>query len=151
MPEARNSPTSSSVRPAGAGAVVVGVDGSDVNRVALRRAALEAAVHEAPLVIVHAWNFLDQPSQPFDPHYGELAATARIRRVVDETLGAGCGDGAELRLVNDHAAHALVDASVGALVLVVGARGLGGLTGILLGSVSQHVVHHASCPVLIVR
>lgn len=131
--------------------VVVGVDGSDVNRLALRRAALEATAHGARLEIVHAWSFLDQPGPHFDPHYGEPAARERIGRFVDETLGADPSVQTDLRMVNDRAASALLDASVGAWVLVVGARGLGGFKGVLLGSVSQHVVHHASCPVLVVR
>jgi nucleotide-binding universal stress UspA family protein len=130
---------------------VVGVDGSDGNRDALRRAALEATAHHARLEIVHAWNFLDQPGPDFDPHYGERAARTKIDRFVDETLGVDRPADTAVRTVNDHAASALVEASDGAFTLVVGARGLGGFKGILLGSVSQHVVHHASCPVLIVR
>ena len=131
--------------------MIVGVDGSASNRDALQRAALEAAAHGLPLEIVHAWNFLDQPGPRFDPHYGEDAARARIVRFVDDTLGADRTIETEVRMVNDHAASALVDASAGAFTLVVGARGLGGFKGVLLGSVSQHVVHHASCPVLVVR
>ena len=65
--------------------VVVGVDGSDDNRDALRRAALEATAHGARLEVLHAWNFLDQPGPKFDPHYGERAARMRIDRFVDET------------------------------------------------------------------
>jgi nucleotide-binding universal stress UspA family protein len=131
--------------------VVVGVDGSDGNRVALRRAELEAIAHRARLEIVHAWSFLDQPGPQFDPQYGEHAARERIDRFVVETLGADRNVETDMRIVNDHAASALVDASVGAFTLVVGARGLGGFKGVLLGSVSQHLVHHSACPVLVVR
>lgn len=131
--------------------VVVGVDGSDISRIALRRAALEAAAHGARLEVVHAWSFLDQPGPHFDPHYGEPVVRERIGRFVDETLGADRSVETDVRIINDHAASALVEASVGALVVVVGARGLRGFKGALLGSVSQHVVHHASCPVLVVR
>jgi nucleotide-binding universal stress UspA family protein len=139
------SPTSGDLR------VVVGVDGSEANRVALRRAALEATAHRARLEIVHAWSFLDQPGPEFDPHYGEQAARAGVERFVDETLGTERGYEMDVRMVNDHAAAALVAASAGALTVVVGARGLGGFKGLVLGSVSQHVVHHAACPVLVVR
>jgi nucleotide-binding universal stress UspA family protein len=138
-------PTSEALR------VVVGVDGSDANREALRRAALEATAHRARLEIVHAWSFLDQPGPEFDPHYGEQAARARVDRFVDETLGTERGFETDVRMINDHAAAALVAASAGAWTVVVGARGLGGFKGLVLGSVSQHVVHHASCPVLVVR
>ena len=55
-----------------------------------------------------------------------------------------------LRVVNDLPARALLEAGKGAWTLVLGSRGLGGFKGLLLGSVSQQVVHHASCPVLIV-
>jgi nucleotide-binding universal stress UspA family protein len=131
--------------------VVVGVDGSDASRGALRRAALEAAAHGARLEIVHAWDFLDQPGPQFDPHYGEQAARTRIVRFVEETLDPDQAASADIRLVNDHAARALVDASAGAWLTVVGARGLGGFKELVLGSVSQYVVHHAACPVLVVR
>jgi nucleotide-binding universal stress UspA family protein len=130
---------------------VVGVDGSDGNRIALQRAELEAIAHGARLEIVHAWNFLDQPGPRFDPHYGEHAARERIDQFIADTLGTDRTVETEVRMVNDHAASALVDASVGAFTLVVGARGLGGFKQVLLGSVSQHVVHHAACPVLVVR
>jgi nucleotide-binding universal stress UspA family protein len=53
--------------------------------------------------------------------------------------------------VNDLPARAVLEASEGAWMVVLGARGLGGFKGLLLGSVSQQVVHHAPCPVLIVR
>lgn len=131
--------------------VVVGVDGSEQSRKALRVAATEAVAHAATLEVVHAWNFLDQPPGAFDPEYGEDKARARAATIVDEVLGDDRPDDLVITLINDHPAPALVTASSGALVVVVGARGLGGFRGKLLGSVSQHVVHHASCPVLIVR
>ena len=134
-----------------AGSVVVGVDGSDVSRLALRRAALEAAVHGVPLEVVHAWNFLDQHGAQFDPHFGEHEARVKIEQFVDETLGTDRPADTVVRIVNDHAGPALLEASDGAFVLVVGDRGLSGLKSVLLGSVSHHVVHRASCPVLVVR
>ena len=83
---------------------------------------LEATAHGARLEVVHAWNFLDQPGPQFDPHYGEHAARERIDRFVADTLGADRNVETEVRMVNDHAASALVEASVGAFTLVVGAR-----------------------------
>ena len=67
--------------------VVVGVDGSDLSRAALHRAALEAVAHDARLDVVHAWNFLDQEGPKFDPHYGETEARERIDAFVTEVLG----------------------------------------------------------------
>jgi len=54
-------------------------------------------------------------------------------------------------VVRAHPAQALLDAAAGADLLVVGCRGHGGFTGMLLGSTSQHVVAHAPCPVLVVH
>jgi nucleotide-binding universal stress UspA family protein len=131
--------------------VVVGVDGSDLSRAALQRAALEAVAHDARLDVVHAWNFLDQEGPKFDPHYGETEARERIDAFVTEVLGEDRPEHTTLVMINDHPAPAMVDAAKGAFMVVVGARGLGGFRGLMLGSVSRHVVQEAPCPVLVVR
>lgn len=131
--------------------IVVGVDGSDRGRSALERAAIEAAAHGATLEVVHAWNFLDQPGPEFDPHYGEDRARERIAGYVKDVLGDPAPVPVSLRLVNDHPAPALLGVAAGAFTLVVGARGRGGFKGLILGSVSRHIIAHAPCPALIVH
>jgi nucleotide-binding universal stress UspA family protein len=131
--------------------IVVAVDGSEPSRRALERAAIEAAAHGARLDVVHAWNYLDQPGPDFDPQYGEEAVRAELEQIVQQVLGSERPDSTELLPVNDLPAHAVLEASDGAWMVVLGARGLGGFKGLLLGSVSQQVVHHSPCPVLIVR
>jgi len=131
--------------------VVVGVDGSDGSRRALCRAALEAAAHGATLEIVTAWGLLDQPGGgSFDPQYDADTALGVVQRIVDDELELPRPP-LVLRPVNDLPSRALMTAAEGAWTLVVGSRGLGGFKGLLLGSVSQQVVHHAPCPVLVVR
>jgi len=128
--------------------IVVGIDGSDGARAALRWAAEEAQRRGAHLEVVRAWSFVDQP-EPFDPQFGE----DDVRTAVAKDLVA-CGideQDVTVRTPCALAAGALLEAAVGASLLVVGARGLGGFAGLLLGSVSQQVVHHAPCPVLVVR
>jgi nucleotide-binding universal stress UspA family protein len=131
--------------------IVVGVDGSASSRRALRRAADEAEAHGATLEVVCAWSLLDQETgAPFDPHHGEASVHADIEKLLAEELGDGRPP-LVVRPVNDLPARALVDAAEGAWLVVVGSRGRGGVTGLLLGSVSSHLAHHAPCPVLIVR
>lgn len=137
--------------PADAPRVVVGVDGSETSRVALVRAAREARAHGARLEIVHAWTYLEQHGSAFDPRFDERSARAYVEDIVAATLDDDPNLLSEVRLVNDHAPTALVEASVGALTVVVGARGRGAFKAALLGSVSGHVVHHGACPVLVVR
>jgi nucleotide-binding universal stress UspA family protein len=132
------------------GIVVVGVDGSDGARRALRWAAKEARLRSCTLRVVHAWSYLDQPDDVFDPGYGEGDAR---RLVDDEVAGIGAdGEGIDVDPVTvcDLPAHGLLEAAAGADLLVVGARGLGGFEGVLLGSVGQQVAHHSPCPVVIV-
>lgn len=131
--------------------IVVGVDGSDSSGIALRRAAEEATAHGGRLEIVHAWNFLDQPSGQFDAGYNEQKAREHIEAFVEATLQSARPADTSVILVNDHPSPALIDTAAGAYTLVVGARGLGGFRGLVLGSVSQHLVHNAPCPVLIIR
>jgi len=131
--------------------IVVGVDGSETSRLALRRAAIEAAAHRAVLQVVHAWNYLDQHGPQFDPHYGADKARANADQIVTDVLGDDRPGDVVITVVNDHPTPALLGAASGAFTLVVGARGLGGFKSLMLGSVSHHVVHHAPCPVLVVR
>jgi nucleotide-binding universal stress UspA family protein len=131
------------------GLIVVGIDGSEGARRALRWAAYEARVRDATLRVVHAWSYLDQPDG-FDPKYCEADA----KRVLDTALAEIESelDGLEVEPLTVLAlpARGLLAAADDADLLVVGARGLGGFRGLLLGSVSQQLVHHASMPLVIV-
>lgn len=133
------------------GVVVVGVDGSEGARRALRWAAAEARLRQATLRAVHVWSYLDQPERAFDPAYGEDDA----RRFLDGEVAAlgPAAEGVEVERVTlcDLPTRGLLEAAAGADLLVVGARGLGGFQGLLLGSVSQQLATHGPCPVVVVR
>jgi len=137
------------------GDIVVGVDGSEPSAEALRWAAREADARGARLVAVLAWGLFDQyhaDGEPrFDPAYDEAAADAALAAYVDRALGAERPGEVVRRPVCDRPAPGLLAAAAGADLLVVGARGLGGFRGLLLGSVSQHCLHHASGPIAVVR
>ena len=132
------------------GAIVVAVDGSPGSQRALAWAVAEARVRNAPLRVVRAWSYLDQPGEHFDPAYGEDDA----RRGIDEAIAAlgDAADGVEIErvVVCDLPARAVLEAAAGAELLVIGKRGMGGFKGLMLGSVSQQVAQHAPCPVVIV-
>lgn len=138
--------------------VVVGVDGSDGSRLALEAAAVQAREHDATLTVVTAWA---QPVTAGAPGYAaydwineaDLSASAKQQQadVLGAVLGAEPSVRVEQEVVEGHPAQVLVSASEGADLVVVGSRGHGGFVGMLLGSVSQHVAAHASCPVLVVR
>jgi nucleotide-binding universal stress UspA family protein len=130
--------------------IVAGVDGSAGSRRALRRAAEEM---NAPRHLARGGHGLEH-ARPgdrgrFDPNYGDARARADLQEIVAAELGADTPS-VELQVENDLPARALLHAAEGAWLLVVGSRGLGGFKGLLLGSVSQQVAHHARCPVLIV-
>lgn len=148
------------------GRIVVGVDGSASSRAALRFALEEAQLRGATLVAVSAWRLplsevpgpflLELPPTPM-PALDELQADlgSRVEATLDaalrDTAGAEPAVRIERVVVEDAAAHALIDAARGADMLVVGSRGHGGFPGLLLGSVSGQCVHHAPCPVVVVR
>jgi len=135
--------------------IVVGADGSEASIEAVKWAAREAKVHGAQLEIIHAWTV---------PSFGDPMAMMPIQLPVEEFIK-------QAEVVRDHAvriasengatevngvvvrgsaAEHLIAASKTALEVVVGTRGHGGFMGLLLGSVAQQVVTHASCPVVVV-
>jgi nucleotide-binding universal stress UspA family protein len=134
--------------------IVVGVDGSYGSQRALRWAIDEARRRDATLEVVHAWHVPYGASTaylgvaPIDP--GPIEAAEQ--RLLDQTVEREDTRGLDVTraLVCDGAARALVDVAKGADLLVVGARGRGGFVGLLLGSVSNAVAHHAPCPVVVV-
>lgn len=132
--------------------IVVGVDGSDGARAALRWADDTAGRHGAGIVAVLAWSYLDQrhpdAGGDFDAHYGEDDARAALGAALE---AASVTHVVEQRVVLEFPERAIVDAADGADLVVVGARGLGGFKGLLLGSVSERVLERSPVPVAVIR
>jgi nucleotide-binding universal stress UspA family protein len=140
------------------GGVVVGDDGSECAALALRWAAEEARLRHSTLHVVRAWSISSAPRPPtwkvgYAPSLAEYedAVTEQMRRDVAENAGDLTGLQVDCHAVHAPSAQALLSASNGADLLVVGSRGRGGFGGLLLGSVSEQVVRHASCPVVVIR
>lgn len=135
--------------------IVVGMDGSAEAAVALRWAVDEGAVRGWPVTAVMVWSLLDQhhvaDGASFDPDYSEADAAAALDAYVAAAVGSTAAVNVWKDVVCERRAPALLDAARDAALLVLGPRGLGGFRGLLLGSVTQQVLHHAPCPVAIVR
>jgi nucleotide-binding universal stress UspA family protein len=134
--------------------IVVGVDGSEGSKHALRWAARQAGLTGAGLEVINAWDYpatfgwAPIPPQDYDlPGYAQKSLSAAI----DEVFGSETPASLRTRVVQGHAAEILVEASEGAELLVVGSRGYGGFADLLLGSVSTYCVHHAHGPITVVR
>jgi len=138
--------------------IVVGIDGSDSSASALRWAIRQAGLTDAAVDAVIAWHYpdlaatsvafgaIEPPYVIFQENAEKIAADA-----VSTTLDPASDVPVRPRVVQGYAAQVLLDASVDADLLVVGSRGHGGFAEALLGSVSQHCVQHALCPVVVVR
>jgi nucleotide-binding universal stress UspA family protein len=137
------------------GRIVVGVDGSEHGRRALRWAHRKAARHGDELTALLAWGLFDQlhvdGRTSFDPDYGPADAAAALDAVITDTLGGDAAGAVRQVAVCDLPAQALLDAAGDADLLVVGPRGRGELRELALGSVTQTCLHHARCPVAVVR
>jgi nucleotide-binding universal stress UspA family protein len=140
------------------GPVVVGVDGSDSSRRALRFAFTEATLRETTLTAVHAWVAPDAAGLTSARASGGVDWSFLAQRaadVLDETLASARTDFPDVevagQVANDHPIQALLEASRHAQLLVLGSRGRGAFTGLVLGSVSHSAVRSAHCPVAVVR
>jgi nucleotide-binding universal stress UspA family protein len=134
------------------GLIVVGVDGSENSRQALRWAIEEARLRHARVRVVHAWWLYPMLAADTEAPHLTNDASGAVQRFVTETLAEEHDVEVEVVAVQgQQASAALVDAAKDADLLVVGSRGAGGFTGLLLGSVSQQCAHHAPCPVVVVR
>ncbi len=133
--------------------IVVGVDGFESSRAALRWAIHQAKLTGAVVEAITAWQVPAGaglvPASDM-PDYQDDA-----RMVLTEAITEMCMVDTDVevrpRVADGRASQVLVDASEGADLLVVGSRGHGGLAEALLGSVGQYCVHHAHCPVVIMR
>ena len=139
------------------GRIVAGVDGSDSSRAALAWAVRQAALTGAQVDAVHAWHV--PTSYGYGYGYASVLPVIDLqevaRQVLDEAIAdvAGLAPDVEIRpvIVEGNPAQALLDNAKDADLLVVGSRGHGGFAEALLGSVGQHCVHHANCPVVVIR
>jgi nucleotide-binding universal stress UspA family protein len=138
--------------------IVVGVDGSPSSKAALAWAVRQAEQTGGSVEAVIAWHYPAMASavplapigENYTADYGEYAAQA-LNGAVLETVDPDGPVKVSSTVREGNAAQVLLDESAGADLLVVGSRGHGGFTEALLGSVSQACVHHARCPVVIVR
>lgn len=132
--------------------VLVGVDGSESSRDALRYAGKIAAALGAPLRVITTW---DYPALiDFYPTVGwapDVDAATILETAVKDVFAANPPAALSTSVLAGPAAAALIRESRGAEMLVLGSRGRGGFVGLLLGSVSATCATHAHCPVLIVR
>jgi nucleotide-binding universal stress UspA family protein len=138
--------------------IVVGIDGSEPSKNALRWAGFVAHSTGSAVCVVAAW-------QPFTMYSGVGAGWAAMPTewnpaadaekaavaTIDEVFGEHRPVALEITVREGNAAHVLLEVSEGARMLVVGSRGHGGFTGLLLGSVSAACAEHATCPVLVLH
>ena len=139
------------------GPVVVGIDGTPASEAAIEHAFGAASAYGAELVAVHTWSDLlvetafagGAAALDFSP----LAQTAAAE--LGERLAGRLAEYPDVRVTRyverERPSAALLRHAENARLVVVGTRGRGGVRGLLLGSTSQHLLHHAPCPIAVVR
>jgi nucleotide-binding universal stress UspA family protein len=150
-----SSPQASST---GSGTIVVGVDGSPSSERALRWAVDRAQQTGQSVRAVTAWDYPVSAGIPVNYGIGQIDALdweGNSRSILDQAVHRALTDDetalVERQVIHGHPARVLLEAAADADELVVGSRGHGGFAGMLLGSVSQHLIAHAPCPVTVIR
>jgi len=143
---------------AGSTTIVVGVDGSPSSRAALRWAVRQAVLTDGTVDAVMAWHV---PVSPYGYAWAPISvdeadhleedARRTLDAAISEEVGPADRQRVTARVINGHPAEVLLKRAADAGLLVVGSRGHGTFADALLGSVGQYCVHHAHCPVLIMR
>jgi nucleotide-binding universal stress UspA family protein len=156
--------------------IIVGLDGSAASNRALRWALQQAQLYDdARMVVVHAYRLPElRRASAYTESYlpagalerraeqehavrakEETEAHERAERLIADALAAEGGkpEGTVIEqvVVASEPAKTLIELSEGADLLVLGSRGLGGFQGLLVGSVSHKCLHHANCPVVVIR
>ena len=136
----------------GTGRIVVGVDGSGSSRAALRSALEQARLTGAPVDAVMAWRYSDiwAPAAGCDVDFSGQAEK-ELAEILKQEAGEEPGMPVNPVVAEGQAAEVLLGTARDADLLVVGSRGRGGFTSMMVGSVSLHCVLHARCPVLVLR
>jgi len=137
--------------------IIVGVDGSGHSQRALEWAMKEAALRHAPLTVLTVHQAIrgyygGVSSFPDDPEKTEearVAAQAETDKVL-AGIGGARPESVTVKAVNGFPVEELISASKDADIVVLGSRGVGGFTRLMLGSVSSQVAQHAHCPVLLI-
>lgn len=131
--------------------IIVGVDGSDHAKQALTWALARASAEDV-VVLAHTWQI---PASGFELPISSLDGIEAAAEELMDKLAAEAttedGPAIEVDVGCGHPGLRLTDLSANADLVVVGSRGYGGFKGLLLGSVSTYVVHHAHCPVAVIR
>lgn len=133
--------------------IVVGVDGSDASIDALRWGARLGSALGCDLEAVISWHYPMSYGMAALPVAWSPADDAAqvLRTALKSAFGEDQPDGLRSRVVEGNPAAVLIDAGAGAEMLILGSRGHGGFTGLLIGSVSSACTEHATCPVLVTR
>ena len=143
--------------------IVVGVDGSEESRAALAWAVEEGRLRQAPVLAIHAWEvpMVPAPTGLVPPSVEVVGDLTELRQdaadLVETMVREIAGDAADVEVrplaVEDKPVNALLDAAEqnDAQMIVVGSRGHGGFVALLIGSTSDQVARHATCPVVIHR
>ena len=134
--------------------ILVGVDGSEPSRKALKWAAGQARLTGASLRVLTTWEVATGtgwvPTFPID-YDPEAIATKALEQAITEVLGPDPGIAVEQVVKEGHAAPVLLAEAREADLLVVGSHGHGAFAGMLVGSVSEHLVRHAPCVIVVVH
>jgi nucleotide-binding universal stress UspA family protein len=137
--------------------IIVGVDGSGHSQRALEWAMKEAAVRETPLTVMtvhelvrgYYGGLVEYPDDPIRAEKARQLVQAEADAVADD-LGDAAPASVTVRVTSGSVVEELVNAAKDADMLVVGSRGAGGFSRLLMGSVSSLVTHHATCPVVVI-